>query len=184
MIKNKSVTYVLPLFCKYFASENINLQEALFVSFLENCYVFVKNKENIDEKFIIELNKPKDEKLIFENFIINLKNSIIFAEYFENNENIILIFHLPDTIKDTYYKFIEGNYSQINQEDKKVILEFCKSYTSLELSMKILKIFSKSETLRKELEEQLNMKIPKDIELSSKPNIELETFNINITDVQ
>jgi hypothetical protein len=96
----------------------------------------------------------------------------------ENDLFFIFEFEVPKEIINSYNKFIEGKYSEIKEEDKKIVLEFMKKYISLEISIQVMKIFSKSSILREELENKLGMKIPLDIELSSKPNEINETFNI------
>lgn len=178
MIRNKSVTYLLPLFCKYFVSKNIELREAIFVSYLENCYLYLKNKEDIYEGFIISLNKPKESGINFEYFVENLKNNDIFVNYYEEENKIIFQYKIPDSIQKTYQKFIEGKYSEIDEKHKKIILEFAKRNVSIDTSIRIMRVLSKSPELKKELELKLGMELSSKIELSSKPDITKETLII------
>lgn len=173
---NKSCTYILPLFCTYFYKENKLLEEVLFTSFLNNCFCIKKENNKRNKEFTIQFNNIKDNK-IFDNFLLNLEKTSIYISSLKGI-HINITFSIPEELLESYNNYLVGSFSQILEEDKKTILSFSKRNISKEISLELHQIFSKSEKKRKELEEKLGMKIPKELELTSKPNVNQETFNI------
>lgn len=178
---NKTCTYILPLFCKFFYIENGNLMDKHFLSYMNNCYCYRKINKSTKECFIIKFEEPDEFDEIFEDFIGNLEKSSIFAcTYMIKDEpHIIIEFNIPDILMESFYNFINGKFSQISERDKRTILSFNRRYVSMERSVTINEIFNKSSIRRKSLEDSLDVKIPIHSELSSVPNKLDETLILN-----
>ena len=86
-MQNKSFTYLLPLYCKYLYKENSKLEESLFINFIKKCYSYQKVNDQLDNCFIIQLEKPIKNDNIFNIFLENIKKSSIFVDFFEDKEN-------------------------------------------------------------------------------------------------
>lgn len=88
-------------------------------------------------------------------------------------------FKLDDDFKDTYDKFVSGKYSKISNVDKNIILSYWSEvYEGKQTSFinKLRNILNKAPSLKKELEDSLNVKLSNDAELSSVIDIENEIF--------
>lgn len=78
-------------------------------------------------------------------------------------ENRILEFDYPcDT---TYTSFVTSKYSKIPDETKKIIINYHKGSSNFD---KIRKILYKHHSLREEIEDEYNVKLPKNSELGEK----------------
>jgi len=175
---NKSFTYLLPLYCKYLKSENSELTENLFIEFLKECYCYNKVDDQLKEQFILQLNKPKEKNNIFQKYLSNLKKSSIFKGLTIAEEYYFIYLNIPKELSNDYINFINGRYSEFENDNKIIVLKSSKDNVSLSFSAEINQIFSKSPQRREELEKKLNMKIPRDIELSSIPDTLSETFKL------
>lgn len=176
---NKSFAYLLPLFSKYLISENKELEEAYFAIWVEECYCYCKVNDKLENIYTIKLTKPEKKNEIYQKYLSSLKKSNIFANQHNTEESNYISFKIPKEIENTYLKYLKGEYSKINSKDKTIALSFIKNRISKEYSIKMNRIFSKNEKEREELENKIGMKLPKDSELSSKPNKISETFKID-----
>ena len=179
-MRNKSFTYLLPLYCKYFIQENPELKEILFVQHTKNCYAYKKVNDKSYKLFTIQLIRPKERDENFQKYLSNLKKSAIFVEIEVTDEDMFLSFKIPEEIKDARSKFMQGKYSMIKSGDKRTILSFIKKHISIDFSTHVNNIFSKNKKMRKGLEEALDVTLPEDAELSSKPDLEEETINLEM----
>lgn len=175
-MQNKSFTYLLPLYSKFLINESKELNEGLFLDFIENCFTYHKVNDNIQNCFILQLRVPEKNDEIFRIFLNNLKKSIIFVEQFKENEYFFIRLNIPNEIWKSYKKFITGKYSELDEKNKRIILQFAKNHFSIDFSNRVNRIFRKSPELRAELEEKLAVSISKNSELSSSPNINKETY--------
>lgn len=141
------------------------------LSVLENTYCFYKNGDKNKKKFVFECRKS--DKNLSELF-----KSDTFVELIENEDKTIFLFDVND-IKTTYEHFINGKYSKISEDDKSIILDFVYNHFDKKVFKKTSEILYKKDELRKELEKNLNMSLPEGIELSSKIEIDTETFNLD-----
>ena len=177
-MKNKSFTYLLPLFCKYLSRENPELNEMLFVTFLDQCYSYKNVNDKLENSYILQIKKPKDRNNIFQKMLSNLKKSSIFAEQKFDNKYFYIYLDIPKTIIKSYNDFINGRFSKICDKNKKIILSFAKTHVNLSFSVEVNQILSKSIEKRKLLEKALDIEISKDTELSSIPNTLSETLKL------
>lgn len=166
-IPNKSKSYILPLFSKYV--------ELDFLDEIYNTYCY--NEEYEDECFIIVYTKSDDKE--FKNYIDELKNNKYILNITNYEEYIVVIFNIPQELKKDYNNFLEGKFSKINKHHKMHILKFLVDVygkSDIKVIREIEGVLYKKETLRKRLEEELEMSITADLELSSIPDTNRETF--------
>lgn len=163
---NKSRSYILPIVLYNYRD---GLQKLL--NNLENTFIRYNEKEEV---LVLTFYKDNLTQKDFDNLI----NSDIFADFSELEDKFLLVLYIPEEVKDDYYKFIEGKYSQISDSSKEKILKFVHKYYPLDLYSTIGKVLYKDPSLRKEWIEYLNLhEFPEDIELSSKIDLIKETYN-------
>lgn len=176
---NKSFTYLLPLFIKELKKGNKEIEEILFVIFVEECYCIYKVDDKEENLITIKLEKPKKYNEIFSKYLSNLKRSIIFTKQHNTETEIFITFNVPKELEESYNCFLNGSFSKIKPIDKTTILKFIKNNSSGDYHTMIRSVLIKSDKRRKVMEEELKVKIPDNIELSSKPDLISETFKLN-----
>jgi hypothetical protein len=87
--------------------------------------------------------------------------------------HVVFVFDIPKNGKASFKHFKNGRYSQMDDIWKLKILEF----HGFDIDGRTGKILFQSESLRKEMEEELNIDLLPGAELHSIPNMKLETFN-------
>jgi hypothetical protein len=87
--------------------------------------------------------------------------------------HVLFVFDVPDDAKDSYYSYREGKYSMIDDIWKLRILEF----HDFDIDGHTGKILFQAPSLREELEAALDVTLPEDAELHSKPNLDVEIFD-------
>lgn len=171
---NKSKTYLLPLFVN-----TLKLNKE-FVSEIQNTYLF--HPSHSSDKYIgitFKSSILKNPKFI--NDIQNLILNDAFVEIEENKNEILYLFEFPEKYFQEYFKFLKGKYSQFSRRSKEIILRFWtenqivdeKSIYNL---IYIKQVLFKDEKLRLQLEEELNVRIPKGTELGSIVDLNDEIF--------
>ena len=85
----------------------------------------------------------------------------------------MFVFDVPDGAKASYEHYVAGKYSQIDDLWKLKILEF----HDFDIDGQTGKILFQSESLRKQLEDRLDVVLPPDSELHDKPSLEKEIFD-------
>lgn len=105
------------------------------------------------------------------NIITDLrKHENYIMDYDPDPEHALFIFSIPDEFKDDYKLFREGKYSRFSTRLKDVIL-------GSKTSGKDYKILTKSESYRREMEEDLEVSISPDAELLDPPKESKEIYN-------
>ena len=88
-------------------------------------------------------------------------------------KHVLFVFDVPEEAKSSYRAFRDGRYSEIEDDWKLRILEFhgfdFDGYTG--------KILFKDPGLRDQIERKLDVKLPADAELHSKPSSSLESYD-------
>lgn len=114
--------------------------------------------------------------LAYSKFEDSLKDHPYFIESYEpTRKHTMFVFKIPNTFKDNYNKFLTGKYSQLSNEYKIHIL----SFFSTSIQTQTLKaILYKEKERREKMEQLLEVKISKDIDLLDLINMKSETFNI------
>jgi hypothetical protein len=87
--------------------------------------------------------------------------------------HVLFVFDVPNHAQSSYSHFVNGRYSEIDDIMKLKILD----YHGFNMDGSTAKILFKSPSLKKELEEQLDVTIPEGNELHSPPKLNEETFN-------
>jgi len=87
--------------------------------------------------------------------------------------HVMFVFSVPDYAETAYNHFVNGRYSEIDDIMKLKILD----YHGFNMDGSTAKILFKSPSLKKDLEEQLDVMIPDENELHSPPNLIEETFD-------
>lgn len=87
--------------------------------------------------------------------------------------HVMFVFNIPKTCKASYKHYINGRYSQIDDLWKLKILEF----HGFDIDGHTGKILFQADTLRHEMEKNLDVILPEGSELHSKPDREKEVFN-------
>jgi hypothetical protein len=87
--------------------------------------------------------------------------------------HVLFVFDIPEEAKSSYAAFKEGRYSEIDDDWKLRILEF----HGFDFDGHTGKILFRDPRLRQDLEQKLDVQLPADAELHSKPNLEAETFS-------
>lgn len=167
---NKSFSYLFPLILDY--------DKIKYRHYVINTFLFLEGLPTDD--LILAVLLKEDDSDEFLEFQEELYNSRLFDFEFTTPKGQIIVFNM-EVFKLEYEKFLDGTYSNYLTSSKDIILRFLKN--SLRLSKNDLEdfegIFYKKEKYRLKLEEQLNVEISKDAELSSIYDIVNETFISN-----
>ena len=163
LMRNKSFTYILPMM-------------SLHVDIV---------KENLLNTFIRTEDYPKFKNHIFLLYRFSgAKAFLEYEDYLENHElfefsydpdrfNAIYCFKIPDSHIDVYNKFIKGRYSEFPQEYKAHIFKY---HGIKDSSHRVAQVLFKHPDLKEEWEDKLGVVISDEAEVSSPPDIKIETY--------
>ena len=160
---NKSKSYVLPLLNDFVEIKHVND--------IDNTYLFLEGRDN--EYIIVKYKKTTESY----SYLDEIKDVELLSEVIETDNNFYLLFNVPYEIMNDYHNFINGDFSKI--EGKSKITSFLsKNYSSRHFNtiQRIKQVLTKDRALRAEIEYNLDVTLPDDIELSSKPIKEHETL--------
>lgn len=178
---NKSKTYLLPLL-----SEKISLDKHYY-KYIENCYIYDDMDLYYDCIYLehnfsnIKVNTDKYEN--------NLINNEYFVDIIQLNDNIkIFVFKFPELFKYEYDIFQQGKYSKFQRDAKHIIIDFFTEIYSgnmnaINFLMKLKQVLFKDNKLKEKIEEELNVILSDDAELTDIMDTNDETIKIkeNIT---
>ena len=137
---------------------------------IENCFLKDKDKPYEDSLFVLFNYSTSKE---FAKFEESLTQHPYFAETYDPSPKLTMfVFGIPD-IKN-YNLFLKGKYSRMSNEYKTNILRFFLGIAKLYL---IEDVLYKSQTRRLRLEQELAIRVSKDIDLLDLPDIKKETFS-------
>jgi hypothetical protein len=158
---NKSKTYIL-----YYIGKYIPIK---FLDKLNNTYIFFNNEYKICLRYTYS------GKLEFTKYEKELESN----EYYESTiditkSEVLYTFNVPLELLDVLDLFISGKYSYLPEQEELVDFLICNF--GLTEESKIIRIIRRDNELREALEEELNTKIPKDLDLSSLPDLDNENF--------
>ena len=97
-------------------------------------------------------------------------------KYDPDPHHVLFVFDIPKGAKASFKHFKHGRYSEIDDLWKLKILEF----HGFDIEGRTGKILFKAESLRKEMEQKLDVELTSDAELHSKLKLEDETFNSEV----
>lgn len=170
--RNKSFTYILPLFDVFV--------EVKYFELLQNTYLwFDDNKEDVFcllYKFDGSLDGPAFSRKGFTMYEQRLRENEYYIDDVDYGQYVLFIFNLPEDIIEEKHKFIEGKYSKLTDESKSTILKFFRYKYGNLVAKTIENVLVKAEALRIELSEKIVHHIPEDAELSSIIDPEDELF--------
>jgi hypothetical protein len=157
--KNLSTTYLVPLISK---SVNINkpLLKGSFLYYIEESYL--SEKEGLFLLFKWDVN--------YEEYLINT-----VEKHFDIDGEHIMVYckYKPEDYNDVEL-IINGKYSEISLTNKKRIV----NYHNVSSSSKVYKVLFKDITLKKQIEEELNIKLDDTAELGQIINKHKEVFDL------
>lgn len=156
---NKNATYILPIYgynYRYFS-----VDERLINSYisLDYNYLYLRYRYNNVESF-----KELERR------IRNLPD--FYKIINDTNYSITYQLKIPTIYKEDIQKIFEGKYSSITQDLKNLIIKFHDNESYFEA------VLNKSSTLKAFLEKSLDVKIPNNIDLESKPYKQLELWQV------
>lgn len=161
--RNKSFTYILPLFDVYV--------EVKYFDLLVNTYLWSDDLQMdtfcLLYKFDGSLKGSAHSRKGFTMYEQRLRENEYYIDDIDYGPYVLFIFNLPEDIIEEKHKFIEGKYSRLTDESKSTILKFSNyKYGSL-TAKSIENVLKKSVKLRESLSERIKHYIPEDAELSS-----------------
>lgn len=171
MKKNKSTTYLLPLMLVEF-----NATDVVFQKYIINTYLFLE-KYHFPNCLILEVSNNPDDKNFcrFRDLLFVCKN---YDTYYETRDGRLIFAMRFDRYLPEYKLYLEGKYSHFSNAAKNVIYRYFKSNPRTVLFAERTKdILYREPSLKRELEEKLNVTLREDAELSSIYDENLETLN-------
>jgi hypothetical protein len=171
---NKSKSYILPLL-----EGHINIQ---FIRLIKNTYLHKKISQELTDFFRtihILYDKTITQQELFEEYIEGVKRSELFLDFQETSDGYLLSLLIPVEHQEDYDYFGKGLYSHFKDASKKKILyHLYKHYPELDTVVKRIEhILYKNDKLKKAWEDKLLVRIPEEAELSSKVNLDDETYD-------
>lgn len=177
---NKSTTYLFPLI-----NDILEIPNYVYEYFLENTFLFSDKYPDKDYYYILFKFDEKDE--VFLKTEEKLTKLDIFIENIDIDDNkVLFVFEFPKSYLFEYNKLIEGKYSEYKMDAKTKILKYYNQYYNfesdnvLEFLTKLKHIFFKNKKLKEKIEQELQVTIDDNAELSSVINKEKETIKINV----
>lgn len=173
--RNKSQIFILP----FLGDTYRHFVGGVFPqSQFKNCFIG-DNERNIDGKILLLYKFHSD--LIYLNFESGLENHPQFNQRYEVDKlHTMFVFDVLNEDLDDYNLILDGNYSKISDKTKEHILKFHEINSSGDTGGILYKTDKKrtaiEETLNKDLPRKQWIKIPSDVELEEKFNMEIEKF--------
>lgn len=148
---------------------------------LIDSYLKDVDREDLNGNYLFVLFKPEDMEF-FELFLYteSTNNENFIEDYDYAGGYIVLVYKIPEWLKDDFEKFKKGQYSKFSAKVKSLFKKVQKSKGNIKTVTTIQwDVFSKNPELRKDLEKFVGESIPDDIELYGIPDMERETLNIS-----
>lgn len=179
MGSNKSKTYLLPLL-----SEFVDLDKK-FWRFIKNTYINIEGYENC-LAILHDFSFRNPDFTAYEHKLINNE---LFVELIDIDDKVLYIFKFPEDYMHEYKCFKKGKFSSFGTDAKELILEYYnfvykKNINATSFLLKLNQILFKDQKLKRQIENELNVTLSDDTELSSIPDEKEETFIIKDTKKQ
>lgn len=173
MTPNKSKKYLLPLLSEFIYIDNEIMDNLI------NTYIFDKKQEYKNCIFLLFKYAIKNPKFsIFEHKISKIEG--YKATYDLENNMVLYVVKFPKEYMSEYNHFKNGKYSEYDDDAQEIIKNFLIDQgVSNNFIKKIKDIFNKSETLKKQIEKDLNVTLPANSELEDIMEPNKETIDIN-----
>jgi len=162
----KSFKFILPMLGEYYGQ--FGEPESVFVGDVD--------KPEFDNHIFVLYGW--DGSKYFAAFEAKLREHPLFEDYYDpTKQHVMFIFKVPEKYQAEYNLFKEANpscFGSFSVSYKNHILKFFNGIFDLKT---IKKILWKDESLYKELETSLGVKIPRELDNISVPDMEIEIFN-------
>tara|TARA_R110000824_G_scaffold361127_4_gene548922 strand:+ start:10690 stop:11262 length:573 start_codon:yes stop_codon:yes gene_type:complete len=160
---NKSYTYILPILSAYM--EVIKAQ-------LVNAFIGSEEYNEYDNHIFLLYKYIGNPKFIeYEDYLEHTK--LFKAKYDPDKYHVMFIFNVPKEHQEVYDLFKKGKYSKFPQLYKIKILDF---HNIINEEHKVAKVLYRHPDLKEELEERLEVNLPKESEVSSVPDLNIEIY--------
>lgn len=161
---NNSSIFMLPFLG---GNRKLYLWDSLFIN------AFIGTSPEDTGNVLVLLYRFSGDQLFlkFENALCAFRNFIKRVDI--DPYHVLFIFDVPKSATKSYESFVNSRYSEIDDIWKLKILEF----HDFEIDGMTGRILFQSESLRKELEERLDVELPKEAELHSALDLDVEVFN-------
>jgi|AntRauTorcE11897_2_1112592.scaffolds.fasta_scaffold04230_2 hypothetical protein len=179
MKKNKSITYLFPLI-----NDILELDVKFYYKYVLNTYIFSDEDKGRYFYLLLKFNEEDEDFLEKESYLTQL--SIYSGNTDIDQDTVLFKFEFPKSYHHEYDKFIEGKYSEFKLDAKTIILKFFNklydnnSANNIAFLVNMKHILFKDDKLRKKLEEELNVNISTNAELSSIIDKDKETVKLNL----
>ncbi|MGK2861893.1 MAG: hypothetical protein ACSLE0_08165 [Chitinophagaceae bacterium] len=170
-MSNKSKTYLLPLL-----SEMVNFDKKYW-QFIKDTYINIEGHENC-LAVLHDFSFKNPEFTAYEHKLI--KNEL-FVKLIDIGDSVLYIFKFPEIYMHEYNSFKEGKFSKFGTDAKELVLEFYNhvykgNMGATSFLLKVNQILFKDKKLKRQIEEELNVRLDESAELSGVPNKLEETF--------
>ena len=157
---NKTFTYMLPVLMEHLDGpvKSSYIRSAVLPEYRNHIFV-VYEKEN---------HVPK-------------KSSCLIDKYTSDFNEKVYVYKIPKKYIPEFEKFKLGKYSELNSRYKQRIFNFHNICNS---ESRLAKVLYKHSDLKSEIEDVLNCSMPNNQELSSVPDLKVETYPSSNKDVQ
>jgi hypothetical protein len=174
MKSNKSQTYLLPLL-----SELVDLDKKYF-KFIKNTYIYIEGYENC----IALLHDFSFRNPDFTAYEHKLVKNELFVDLIDIEDQVFYIFKFPEVYLHEYNCFKEGKFSAFGVDAKELILEFYnhiykRNPNATSFLLKVNQVLFKDKKLKNQIEDELNVRLDDNAELSTLPDEDAETFDIS-----
>lgn len=178
--RNKSVTYLLPIFARFVPVSYFKL--------LENTYLWYDDYTEETFCLLYKFDGRVTGKMASrQGFTVYEEKVLKKNRYFQGSDDygpyVIFKFDMPDEMIEIRDLFIEGKYSRYSDVSKEIVLDHILRFYGPNEKLLIQKIFMRDPELRHHLLEKLGPStiLPEDAEVSSAPYIQDELFANSVT---
>lgn len=161
MVINRSKTYVLPYMNEYVDIKFLDRLINTYIS-LNNDYSFCMQYKYSGKKEFTEYERELE------------KNKYYRGTIDINKTEVIYVFEFPEEMFGILDIYVSGKYSYLPKRE--MIINFLINKFGLTTDSKSIKILKREQSLKEELEEKLNIKIPEGLDLASAPDIVNENY--------
>lgn len=171
---NKSKTYLLPLL-----SEMVDLDKK-FWKFIKNTYINIDGYENCIA-LLHDFSFKNPEFTAYEHKLI--KNEL-FVELIDIDDTVLYIFKFPEVYLHEYNCFKTGRFSAFGTDAKELILEFYNNIykgniNATSFLLKVNQVLFRDKKLKRQIEQELNVHLEEEAELSAVPEMDEEAFDLS-----
>lgn len=158
---NRSCTYILPM---------MGTKRKDFLN-LKSCFIGDELRPDLTEHILLLFKFSSDRWFL--NYEEELKANPLYVENYDADKfHIMYVFKVPEGQLENYNHFKNSRYSQFDKDYKRHII----SFYELRSDNHVIKVLYKLEDKYLELEEKLNVHIPRTQEIGSIIDLNLEVF--------